>query len=131
MECIIGSILLNNEAKINAYNDISHVIDKIKENKAIAKYVRAYGHFAVEREKTSKKFNFIFICQKCFKCYNLFRFYINSFFIFFEVFSLSTAKLPYVYPIIMSSHASSTFAIHHFFLKMTVMVLVILTHLNS
>src|SRR5687768_15142720 len=95
MECIIGSILLNNEAKINAYNDISHVIDKIKENKAIAKYVRAYGHFAVEREETSKKFNFIFICQKCFKCYNLFRFYINSFFIFFGVFSLSTAKLPY------------------------------------
>src|SRR4051794_34520206 len=52
----------------------------------------AYGDFAIEREETQKKINFIFICQKYFKCYNLFRFYINSFFIFFGVFSLSIAK---------------------------------------
>ena len=25
------------------------------------------GAFAIEREETLKKFNFIFICQKCFK----------------------------------------------------------------
>src|SRR4051812_13189849 len=51
--------------------------------------------FAIEREETQKKINFIFICQKCFKCYNLFRFYINSFFTFFGVSSLSIAKPPY------------------------------------
>jgi len=26
-----------------------------------------YGSFAIEREETQKKINFIFICQKCFK----------------------------------------------------------------
>src|SRR5437762_14325818 len=57
--------------------------------------MNTYGSFAIEREETQKKINFIFICQKCFKCYNLFRFYINLFFIFFEVSSFSIAKLPY------------------------------------
>src|SRR5436189_5685139 len=58
-----------------------------------------YGSFAIKRKETQKKINFIFICQKCFKCYNLFRFYINLFFIFFGVSSLSIAKLSYIiYP---------------------------------
>src|ERR1044072_3110030 len=58
-------------------------------------YEYEYEGFAIEREEIPKKNNFIFICQKCFKCYNLFRFYINSFFIFFGVSFLSIAKLPY------------------------------------
>ena len=54
-----------------------------------------YESFVIERKETPKKINFIFICQKCFKCYNLFRFYINLFFIFFRVSFLSIAKLPF------------------------------------
>ena len=42
MECIIGSTFLNNETNINTYDDISITINKIKENNAIAKYVRVY-----------------------------------------------------------------------------------------
>ena len=60
------------------------------------KYDRTYGSFAIERKEIQKKINFIFICQKCFKYYNLFRFYINLFFIFFGVSFLSIAKLPYI-----------------------------------
>src|ERR1044072_4493562 len=65
------------------------------------KLILTYEGFAIEREETPKKINFIFICQKCFKCYNLFRFYINSFFIFFGVSSLSIAKLPYLHAYIL------------------------------
>lgn len=42
MGCIIGSTFSNNETNIKTYNDISITIDKIKENNAIAKYVRVY-----------------------------------------------------------------------------------------
>ncbi|PKC01861.1 hypothetical protein RhiirA5_504384 [Rhizophagus irregularis] len=42
MGCIIGSTFLNNETNINTYDDISITINKIKENNAVAKYVRAY-----------------------------------------------------------------------------------------
>jgi hypothetical protein len=40
--CIIGSILSENKTKINVYGDIPNVINKIKEQNAIAKDVRAY-----------------------------------------------------------------------------------------
>ena len=53
------------------------------------------GPFAVERYETTKKIKFMFISQKCSKYCNLSRFYINSFFIFFEVSYLSTAKDPF------------------------------------
>src|SRR6266496_4093717 len=59
-----------------------------------SKYTR-YGPFAVERYKTTKKIKFMFISQKCSKYCNLSRFHINSFFIFFGVSYLSTAKGPY------------------------------------
>src|SRR5204863_6951484 len=55
-----------------------------------------YGPFAVERYETTKKIKFMFISQKCSKYYNLFRFHINSFLIFFGVSYLSTAKGPYM-----------------------------------
>ena len=42
MGCIIGSTFSNNETNINTYDDISITINKIKENNAVAKYVRAY-----------------------------------------------------------------------------------------
>ncbi|CAG8476167.1 21012_t:CDS:2 [Gigaspora margarita] len=42
MECIVGSTLSNNETNIKTYNDISVIINKIKENNVVAKYVRAY-----------------------------------------------------------------------------------------
>ena len=56
--------------------------------------IESYGPFAVERYETTKKIKFIFISQKCFKYCNLSRFHINSFFIFFGVSYLSTAKGP-------------------------------------
>ena len=40
--CIIGSTLSIEQTKINAYEDIQPIINKIKTEKAIAKYVRAY-----------------------------------------------------------------------------------------
>src|SRR5947207_10541281 len=58
--------------------------------------IMAIWELCNRKRGNSKKINFIFICQKCFKCYNLFRFYINLFFIFFGVSSLSIAKLPNV-----------------------------------
>src|SRR3954451_13386920 len=57
--------------------------------------ISIYGVFAIERYKIPKKLKFWFISQKCSKYYNLFRFIINSFFIFFRVLSLSIAKAPY------------------------------------
>ena len=42
MGCIIGSIFSNNETNIKTYDDISITINKIKENDAIAKYVKVY-----------------------------------------------------------------------------------------
>src|SRR5436190_15857090 len=54
-----------------------------------------YGPFAVERYETTKKIKFMFISQKCFKYYNLSRFHINPFFIFFGASYLSTVKGPY------------------------------------
>jgi len=62
------------------------------------KYI--YGPFAVERYETTKKIKFMFISQKYSKYCNLSRFHINSFFIFFRVSYLSTAKGPYVYQIL-------------------------------
>ncbi|RHZ70343.1 hypothetical protein Glove_272g28 [Diversispora epigaea] len=38
--CIIGSILSNEKTKIQEYNDISRIINSIKDKKAIANYVR-------------------------------------------------------------------------------------------
>ena len=40
--CIIGSSLQQEETQVNSYDDISVIIDNIKERKAIAKEVRAY-----------------------------------------------------------------------------------------
>ena len=40
--CIIGSILLEDETKINIYGNIPNVINKIKEQNVIAKDIRAY-----------------------------------------------------------------------------------------
>ncbi|RHZ46483.1 hypothetical protein Glove_620g12 [Diversispora epigaea] len=40
--CIIGSILSNEETKIQEYNDIPRIINSIKDKKAIANYVRVY-----------------------------------------------------------------------------------------
>ena len=40
--CIIGSIFPIEETKINVYADIPNIINKIKNEKAIAKDVRAY-----------------------------------------------------------------------------------------
>src|SRR5207248_5777197 len=60
------------------------------------KYEHTYGPFAVERYETTKKIKFMFISQKCSKYCNLSRFHINSFFIFFRVSYLSTAKGPYI-----------------------------------
>src|SRR5215208_6997067 len=57
----------------------------------------SYGAFAIERYETPKKLKFWFISQKYSKYYNLFRFIINSFFIFFRVSSLSIAKAPCEY----------------------------------
>jgi hypothetical protein len=42
MGCIIGSTFSVNETSIETYNDIPLVINKIKENNSIAKYVRVY-----------------------------------------------------------------------------------------
>ncbi|CAG8746721.1 32687_t:CDS:2 [Gigaspora margarita] len=42
MGCIVGSTLSNNETNIKTYNNISVIINKIKENNIVAKYVRAY-----------------------------------------------------------------------------------------
>ncbi|CAG8810808.1 42525_t:CDS:2, partial [Gigaspora margarita] len=42
MGCIVGSTLSNNETNIKTYNDISVIINKIKENNVVAKYIRAY-----------------------------------------------------------------------------------------
>jgi hypothetical protein len=42
MGCIVGSTIPYNETIIEKYNDIPLVINKIKENNAIAKYVRVY-----------------------------------------------------------------------------------------
>jgi hypothetical protein len=42
MGCIIGSTFSNNETNIKIYDDISITINKIKENNAVAKYVRVY-----------------------------------------------------------------------------------------
>ncbi|POG77253.1 hypothetical protein GLOIN_2v1747656 [Rhizophagus irregularis DAOM 181602=DAOM 197198] len=42
MGCIIGSTFSVNETSIKTYNDIPLVINKIKENNSIAKYVRVY-----------------------------------------------------------------------------------------
>ena len=61
-----------------------------------------YGPFAVERYETTKKIKFMFISQKCSKYCNLSRFHINSFFIFFRVSYLSTAKGPYVLSILLN-----------------------------
>jgi hypothetical protein len=40
--CIVGSIFSIKETKINVYGDIPNIISKIKNEKAIAKDVRAY-----------------------------------------------------------------------------------------
>ncbi|RHZ77336.1 hypothetical protein Glove_180g43 [Diversispora epigaea] len=40
--CIIGSILSNEKTKIQEYNDISRIINSIKDKKAIVNYVRVY-----------------------------------------------------------------------------------------
>ena len=40
--CIIGSSLQQEETQVNSYDDISVIINNIKERKAIAKEVRAY-----------------------------------------------------------------------------------------
>ncbi|RHZ83152.1 hypothetical protein Glove_99g217 [Diversispora epigaea] len=40
--CIVGSILSNEETKIQAYDDIPRIINSIKDKKAIANYVRVY-----------------------------------------------------------------------------------------
>jgi hypothetical protein len=40
--CIVGSIISKEETKINVYADIPNIISKIKNEKAIAKDVRAY-----------------------------------------------------------------------------------------
>lgn len=40
--CIVGSILLNDQTKVNIYGDISKIINNIKNQMAIAKDVRAY-----------------------------------------------------------------------------------------
>jgi hypothetical protein len=40
--CIVGSIFSKEETKISVYGDIPNVISKIKNEKAIAKDVRAY-----------------------------------------------------------------------------------------
>src|SRR3954462_7582485 len=52
---------------------------------AMLSFERTSGPFAVERYETTKKIKFLFISQKCSKYYNLSRFHINSFFIFFGV----------------------------------------------
>lgn len=40
--CIVGSILSKEETKIDVYNDIPRIIDKIKLENGMAKNVRAY-----------------------------------------------------------------------------------------
>ena len=40
--CIVGSSLQQEETQVNNYDDISVIINNIKERKAIAKEVRAY-----------------------------------------------------------------------------------------
>lgn len=40
--CIIGSTLDNNETKITGYDQIPQIINKIKNEKALASSVRAY-----------------------------------------------------------------------------------------
>ncbi|RHZ80535.1 hypothetical protein Glove_134g157 [Diversispora epigaea] len=40
--CIVGSILSNEETKIQAYDDIPRIINSIKDKKAIVNYVRVY-----------------------------------------------------------------------------------------
>jgi len=40
--CIIGSTLSTEETKVNIYNDIPRIINKIKLENGIAKSVRAY-----------------------------------------------------------------------------------------
>src|SRR3954469_15133470 len=67
-----------------------------RENLGVALDAYLNGPFAVERYETTKKIKFMFISQKCSKYCNLSRFHINSFFIFFGVSYLSTAKGPYV-----------------------------------
>src|SRR2546421_481252 len=66
------------------------------------------GPFAVKRYETTKKIKFMFISQKCSKYYNLSRFHINLFFIFFRVLYLSTAKGPIYLPF-RSEVAQTTF----------------------
>ena len=41
-DCIIGSVLDNNETKITDYDQIPQIINKIKSEKAIANNVRIY-----------------------------------------------------------------------------------------
>lgn len=40
--CIIGSILSKEETKVNIYNDIPRIINKIKAENGMAKNIRAY-----------------------------------------------------------------------------------------
>jgi uncharacterized protein (UPF0297 family) len=40
--CIVGSVLSNEETKVNTYNDIPRIINKVKAENGIAKNVRAY-----------------------------------------------------------------------------------------
>ena len=40
--CVIGSILSNEEAKVEVYNDIPRIISKIKLENGMVKNVRAY-----------------------------------------------------------------------------------------
>ncbi|RGB36571.1 hypothetical protein C1646_757962, partial [Rhizophagus diaphanus] len=40
--CIVGSVLSNEDTKVNVYNDIPNIINQIKNQNAIAKDVRAY-----------------------------------------------------------------------------------------
>ena len=72
---------------------LEHIYAAIKFDQS--PWMKPYGPFAVERYETTKKIKFMFISQKYSKYCNLSRFHINSFFIFFEVSYLSTAKGSY------------------------------------